>query len=60
MLFRSELEAELEQVFQEWVERYNLYPDFYTVNKYDVYKYDTKAGKFRLVRSGMMNGGKCQ
>ena len=57
---QEELEAELEQVFQEWVERYNLYPDFYTVNKYDVYKYDTKAGKFRLVRSGMMNGGKCQ
>lgn len=52
---REELEIELEQVFQRWVERYNLQPDFYTVNMYDIYQYDTKAGKLRLVRSGATN-----
>lgn len=53
---QKELETELEQMFQEWVERYNLQPDFYTVNTYDVYKYDAKAGKLRLERSGEKNG----
>lgn len=48
---RKELEAGLEQVFQEWIKKYNLQPDFYMVNTYDVYKYDAETGRLRLMRS---------
>ncbi len=48
---REELEAGLERVFQDWIKKYDLQPDFYMVNKYDVYKYDAETGGLRLMRS---------
>lgn len=45
---RKELEAELGHVFRNWVEKYNLHPDFYTVNSYDIYKYDAGSHTLRL------------
>lgn len=48
---REELETGLERVFQDWIKKYDLQPDFYMVNKYDVYKYDAETGGLRLMRS---------
>lgn len=49
----EELETGLEQVFQKWVEKYDLQPDFYIVNTYDVYKYDEETEELRLMHSNV-------
>ena len=36
----EELESGLEAVFQEWIQKYNFYPNFYTIPAADVYTYD--------------------
>ena len=36
----GELESCLEAVFQEWIQKYNFYPNFYTILTADVYTYD--------------------
>ena len=49
----EELETGLEQVFQKWDEKYELQPDFYIVNTYDVYKYDEETEELRLMHSNV-------
>lgn len=36
---REELEEQLDVVFNAWLEKYDLYPNFYTIPAYDTYKY---------------------
>ena len=36
----EELESGIEAVFQEWIQKYNFYPNFYTIPAADVYTYD--------------------
>ena len=36
----EELENGLEAVFQDWIQKYNFYPNFYTIPAADVYTYD--------------------
>lgn len=36
---REELEERLDVVFNAWLEKYNLYPNFYSIPAYDTYKY---------------------
>lgn len=36
----EELEKGLDDVFQKWIEKYKLYPNFYTVPSYKTYTYD--------------------
>lgn len=36
----QELENALEAVFQIWIEKHNLHPNFYTVPSFDIYTYD--------------------
>lgn len=46
---REELESELEEVFQNWIERNNLYPSFYHVRAWDEYRYNRNTKKFELI-----------
>lgn len=36
---REELEEQLDVVFNAWLEKYDLYPNFYTIPAYETYKY---------------------
>lgn len=36
---REELEEQLDVVFNAWLEKYDLYPNFYTIPTYETYKY---------------------
>lgn len=36
---REELEEQLDVVFNAWLEKYDLYPNFYTIPAHETYKY---------------------
>ena len=36
---REELEEQLDVVFNAWLEKHDLYPNFYTIPAYETYKY---------------------
>lgn len=48
----EELEEELEQVFQDWVDKYNHHADFFRVNFYDIYAYDKEKHELFLEEKG--------
>lgn len=50
---REELEAGLEKVFQEWIEKYKLHAGFFKVNTYDLYEYDTDRKELRKAGKGI-------
>lgn len=49
---KEDLEAGLEEVFQKWIENYNLQSTFFKVNVYDIYEYDPKKKKLYKVGNG--------
>jgi len=46
---RKELESGLEEVFQGWIDKYNLYPTFYKVNAWYEYKYNKNTKQFEMI-----------
>lgn len=50
---REELEADMEKVFQEWINKHNLHPGFFKVPTYDLYEYDAKKKKLRKIGKGI-------
>lgn len=37
---REDLEERMNKAFQEWIDKYNLYPWFYTIPSFDIYTFD--------------------